>query len=553
MSKYTLLVASLAILSQAATAQVDAGSQIRQLPPPPEQPAAAPDIRIEPKAVEAEDAPTGQAVRVDALRITGNTLFSEADLTAASGFEPGGSLTLADLRSLAARISAFYNENGYFLTQAYLPPQDITAGTVTIAVVEARYGEVGIENTSNLRDGVARGLLGGLDSGDIVASAPLERRLLLLSDLPGIVVRSTLAPGSDVGTSDLKVAIEPGPRFSGSLEADNGGNRYTGTYRFGGTVNLNNAAGLGDQLSLRLLASDSGLAFGRVSYQVPVGALTLGAAYSHLKYDLGREFSNLDADGTANIGSLYASYPLIRSRDANLYALGNLEASWFSDRIGLLSTRSNKRSQTATLGLAGEVRDDFGGGGWTSGSIGWTTGNLDIRTPLDLAADAVTARSNGSFNLVQFALARQQTIAGPLSIFGSVRGQLAFDNLDSSEKMELGGAYGVRAYPEGEAFGDEGYIATAEVRLMLDSLTGSLPGRLQVFALIDYGQVDFAHDPWLVGPNSTHLSAYGAGLAWFGPDNLILRATYATRLGDQPVTSQPDRDGRAWLQIVKLF
>ena len=58
-----------------------------------------------------------------------------------------------------------------------------------------------------------------------------------------------------------------------------------------------------------------------------------------------------------------------------------------------------------------------------------------------------------------------------------MRGQLAFDNLDSSEKMELGGAYGVRAYPEGEAFGDEGYIATAEARLMLDSLTGSLPGR----------------------------------------------------------------------------
>ena len=41
--------------------------------------------------------------------------------------------------------------------------------------------------------------------------------------------------------------------------------------------------------------------------------------------------------------------------------------------------------------------------------------------------------------------------------------------------------------------------------------------------------------------------------AWFGPGNLLLRATYATRLGDQPVTSQPDRAGRAWLQIVKLF
>lgn len=553
MSKYTLLAALLAAVSQAATAQVDAGSQIRQLPPPPEQPAATPDFNIEPKPVELDTEPAGPAVQVDVLRITGNTLFSEAELAAASGFTPGSSLTLAELRQLAGRVSVFYNERGYFLTQAYLPPQEIVTGSVTIAVVEARYGEVAIANTSNLHDGVAHGLMRGVDSGDDVASAPLERRLLLLSDLPGIAVRSTLAPGSAVGTSDLTVAIEPGRRVTGSIEADNAGNRYTGTYRFGGTVNLNNAAGIGDQLSLRMLASDSSLAFGRVSYQAPIGALTVGIAYSHLRYDLGREFNSLDADGTANIGSIYASYPLIRSRDANLYALGNLDANWFSDRVGLFSTRSQKRSQTATLGLAGEARDDLGGGGWTSGSIGWTIGNLDLRTPLEFAEDAASARSDGGFNVLQLALSRQQTIAGPLSLYGSARGQLAFDNLDSSEKMELGGAYGVRAYPEGEAFGDEGYIATGEVRLMLDSVTGSLPGRLQLFGLIDYGKVDYAHEPWLPGPNSTHRSAYGAGVAWFGPDNLLLRGTYATRLDDQLVTSQPDRAGRAWFQIVKLF
>ncbi len=554
MSKYTLFVALLATLSQAAIAQVDAGSQIRQLPPPPpEQPAAIPEIQTAPRATEPDTGATGRSVVVNALHVTGQSLYSEADLTAASGFTPGASLNLAELRALAARIADYYNKRGYFLTQAYLPPQDITSGSVTIAVVEARYGEVAISNTSNLHDGVARGLLGGLDSGDLVANAPLERRLLLLSDLPGVTVHSTLAPGSAAGTSDLTVGIEPGRLITGSIEADNGGNRYTGTYRFGGTVNLNDPTGIGDRLSLRLLASDSDLAYGRLSYQLPLGALTVGAAYSHLKYGLGREFANLDADGTADIASLYASYPLVRSRDANLYALVNLDANWFTDRIGLLATRSDKRSQTATLGLSGEARDHFGGGGWTSGSLGWTTGNLDLRTPLDRAADAITAHSNGSFNYLQFALSRQQTLAGPLSLYGSVRGQLAFDNLDSSEKMELGGAYGVRAYPEGEAFGDEGYIATAEARLMLDSLTGSLPGRLQLFGFVDHGQVDYAHRPWLGGSNRTHRSGYGGGLAWFAPDNLILRATYATRLGDQLVTSQPDHAGRFWFQMVKLF
>jgi hemolysin activation/secretion protein len=480
-------------------------------------------------------------------------LFPEQELIAASGFTPGSSLTLAELRALAARISAFYNERGYFLTQAYLPAQDISAGAVTIAILEGRYGQISLHNNSHLHDSVARRTLGGLDSGDIVESAPLERRLLLLSDIPGVVVRSTLAPGSAVGTSDLDVAIEPGRRISGSVEADNAGNRYTGAWRAGGTIDLNDPTGIGDRLSLRVLGSPSGLAYGRLSYQAPIGALTVGVAYSHLRYDLGREFSSLDADGTADIASLYASYPLIRSRDTNLYALGSIEAHWFTDRIRLIDSSSSKRSQTATIGLAGDSRDHLGGGGWTTASLGWTFGNLDIRNPLDRAIDDLTARSNGHFNALRFAASRLQTLSGPLSLYASVRGQLAFDNLDSSEKMELGGAYGVRAYPEGEAYGDQGVIATAEARLMLGHWTGPLPGQLQLIAFVDAGRVDYAHNPWFDGPNHANRSGYGAGLNWFGPDNLIVRATYAHRFGDQMATSEPDHAGRFWLQIVTLF
>jgi hemolysin activation/secretion protein len=309
MSTRLLFTAALLASSQGVFAQQipNAGTQLRQIPPAPEQAPNAPIFRVEPRTAEAETGPAGATVQVDQLHLTGQTLFSEAELIAASGFAPGSRLSLGDLRMLAAHVAAFYNERGYFLTQAYLPPQDISAGSVTIAVVEGRYGEVALHNRSHLRDSVARRTLSGLDSGDVVASAPLERRLLLLSDLPGIVVRSTLAPGSAVGTSDLAVAIDPGRRISGSVEADNGGNRYTGAWRLGGTIDLNDPTGIGDRLSLRLLGSPSGLAYGRIAYQAPLGALTMGIAYSHLRYDLGREFRSLDADGTADIASLYDS------------------------------------------------------------------------------------------------------------------------------------------------------------------------------------------------------------------------------------------------------
>jgi hemolysin activation/secretion protein len=424
---------------------------------------------------------------------------------------------------------------------------------VTIAVVEGRYGKVDLRNRSGLSDGAARRILSGLDSGDPVANAPLERRLLLLSDIHGVRVKSTLAPGTEIGTSNLIVDIARGRTVSGSVESDNAGNRYTGAYRLGGSVNFNNPIGMGDQLSLRLLGSTGGLAYGRAAYQAPIGNATVGAAFTHLRYALGREFDVLDADGSADIFSLFGSYPLIRSRRMNLNALAAADYRLLEDRIGLVSSESDKTVRAMTLGLGGDSRDDLGGGGWTAFSAGLTFGRLGLKSPAERAADALTARSQGGYGKLQFSVARLQTIGGPFSLYGAVRGQLAFDNLDSSEKMELGGAYGVRAYPEGESYGDQGYIATAEARLLLSRWTGSLPGRLQLIAFVDAGEVRFAHDPWFAGSNSASRSAYGAGLVWDGPNGLVARASYARKLGDAPATSAPDRSGRFWLQVTNLF
>jgi hemolysin activation/secretion protein len=549
-----MTVAALVIAPPAYAQQIpSAGTQLQQIPPAPATPPRDPLLTLPSAPPAAAVTPGGPRIRIDALHVSGATLYPESTLIAASGIVTGSELDLADLRAAAARIATFYNKRGYFLARAYLPPQDIQGGSITIAVIEGRYGKVGINNASNLHDGVALGVLRGLDAGDIVASAPLERRLLLLSDIPGIAVSSTLSPGATQGSSDLTVAITPGRRVTGSVEADNAGNRYTGAYRAGGTVNLNDATGLGDMLSLRVLASTEGLAYGRASWQVPIGNLTVGAAFAHFRYDLSHEFAPLKAHGTADIASLYASYPLVRSRRANLYAVADVSAKWFDDRADLTATRSRKASQAVTLGFNGNIRDSIGGGGWSVFSLGWTMGDLDLRSPLDRAADALTAHSAGTFNKVQFSVARLQAIAGPLSLYGAVRGQLAFDNLDTSEKMELGGAYGVRAYPEGEAYGDQGYIATAEARLMLSEGNAKFPGHLQLIAFVETGEVDYAKHPWFATSNHSTRSGYGAGLVWMAPDNFTLRATYARKIGSTAATSAPDRDGRFWFQVAKTF
>lgn len=542
-------------LSQSAFAQsVGAGGVIQQIPQAPTLQKSPPNLPSRQGQPSTSPLPAGPKFLVNALRVSGATHFSEAELIAATGFKPGSELSLADLRAFAAKITEFYNQAGYFVAQAYLPPQDVKNGTVTLAVIEGRYGKVSLDNRTKVSDRVFNDVLDGLNSGDPVVADPLERRLLIISDIPGVEVNSTLAPGSEVGSSDLTVGVTPGAPVTGSVEADNAGNPYTGVYRVGGTVNFNEPLGIGDVLSARILASTTGgMKYGRASYQAQVEDGTVGVAYTYFDYKLGRQFSSLNATGTEQIASLYGSYPIIRSYDDNLYGLIDFDSRTFQDKIGALSSVTDRQVWVVSPGIRGDFHDMFGGGGWNFYSLIASFGTLDIQSPLARAADAATARTNGSYAKLYFSAARLQHLTDSLSLYGYVRGQIASKNLDINEKMELGGAYGVRAYPEGESFGDEGYIATLEARLLLPRWIDGLPGDMQLIGFADTGAVTFNKDPWYVGSNSTSRSGAGVGIVWAEANNFSLSVTGAWRLGNQHATSAPDRFGGFWVQGVKYF
>jgi hemolysin activation/secretion protein len=560
MMKKRLFTVALLALSQSAFAQTlpQGGSQIQQIPPQPVPQKAVPDIRVEPGATPAIPAADQVKILVKSLRVTGQTLYSEAELVALTGFSPGGELTLSELRGMASKIADHYRRNGYFVAQAYLPPQDIKEGAVTITVLEGRYGSVTLRNQTNLSDTLANGLLDGLNSGDTIAIAPLESRLLLLSDIPGVNVKSTLIPGASVGASDLIVDVTPGQRVTGSLEADNAGNRYTGEYRVGGTVNINNPTGHGDVASLRVLTSGQGLKYGRASYQTQVGKATVGVAYSALEYRLGKEFAPLQANGTIEIVSLYGSYPLIRSRNTNLYALIGFDAWTFQDKVDATSTVTDKKAKVGMASLYGNHRDNFGGGGLSRYSLTLTSGDIDIETPAALAADQAVPgpHTNGNFQKLGFNAVRLQSVTETISLYAAINGQFASKNLDISQKMGLGGMYAVRAYPVGEAYSDEGYVVNLEARLLLPKFSASLPGQMHLIGFADTGTGTRDKNEWRAGPNRRTLSGAGVGLSWADYNNFVVNAYWAHKLGNAAATSVPasvDTNNRFWIQGVKYF
>lgn len=550
--------AVLALTQSIALAQQvpSAGSQMRQIPPSPVPQQVPPRINVEQGAqpdAAASPAAASASIKVNSLRVSGAQAYSEAALLALTGFRAGSELTVAQLNAMALTIEQEYRRNGYFVAQAYLPAQDIKDGVVTIVVMEGHYGQVGLKNQTNMSDGRVGAFLAGINSGDTVTREPLENRLLLLSDVPGVNVKSTLAPGAAPGTSDLLVDVMPGQKVTGSIDADNAGSRYTGESRIGATVNINQPFGLGDVASLRVLTSGDGLKYGRASYQLMLGRATVGAAYSKLDYKLGKEFDSLHAKGTAEIAGVYASYPLIRSRDTNLYGQLSYDDKTFQDKVQVASIVNDKKVRAATIGVYGDHRDSFGGGGLSGYSLALTSGDLDIRTADVRAFDALTARSNGSYQKLGFSATRLQSVSESVSLYGAINGQLASKNLDVSERMELGGVNGVRAYPEGEAYADQGYVLNLEARLQLPPLPSNIPGQLQLIGFVDTGTVSLNKNQWAAGDNKRTLSGAGIGLSWADNANFVVRTYYARKLGGGMATSAPDKGGRFWIQAVKYF
>lgn len=539
--------ASLLSLSVMAATLPDAGQSQQNIDQRPLQLPGKQRLELNlPDAPSTEAKAGGPSLQVKGFTLQGNSAIASEELLALLADLQGRTVSLGELQVGANRITQRYRERGYPLARAYLPAQEIDGGVVQIAVMEGRYGEVGLNNSSRVSD-AALAPINALKSGDAVRSAPLERSLLLLSDTPGVEVKSTLKPGASVGASDLLVDVQPGPLLSGSIDADNYGNRFTGEYRLGGTLNVNSPLGLGDRLSVRAMGSDEDQQYGRIAYQLPIGpwSTQVGVAYSDMDYELAKNFDELKAHGNARITSLFASQPLVRSRDFSLYAQLQFDDKRLKDDIDLFDSKSDKRSRVVIATLNGNSRDDLFGGGVNSFALAWSQGSLNIDGALNQAIDDLSAGTQGRFHKLNPSLVRLQRLTDRFSLYTQLQGQWADGNLDSSEKISLGGAYGVRAYPQGEASGDQGWLANLELRYALTDAW-----QLSTFA--DHGQVRLNKDTWSDGENHRSLSAAGVGASW-AVHGWQVNAVAAWKIGNDDPQSDVDRSPRLWAQVVRFF
>lgn len=470
-----------------------------------------------------------------------------------------------DLSELTYKITKYLREEkGFLLSRAYLPEQDITQGTVTIAIIPVRLdGEVFVDNQSSVNSDMIRKIARkAIPADQTLLLQDVERAVLLISDLPATTARAFLDKGEAPGTSRISIETTEGRWMTGSLLADNFGNRYTGMIRRTAQAAFSNSLHQGDLLQVSYVNAEE-LNQGMMKFSMPLfsNGTSLDLSYAGFRYEVGGKLEDLRAKGSAHTTLASLRYPVRRTRKSSLWIGTAYGFDTFEDKLDSVVS-SDRNVNTGKLFLTGNFYDRFASGGLTSFQLSLVPGSVDISD--GESDDAAGAQTDGDFFKAAYSLARLQKISRNSSLLVSARGQFSNGNLDSSQKIILGGPTGVRAYPVGEASGDEGHILSLEHRIDLPFMPEW--AQTQFFGFIDAGFIRLHKDTWtnsvtnISGKNHYWLTGAGPGFAIEKKGVYNLQFSYAHKIGKNVGRSTSDNDadnrhddGRYWVQFTLWF
>jgi hemolysin activation/secretion protein len=510
-----------------------------------------------PAAVEEEQGPK---VVIHTFQFEGNKIISDEELRAALASLTDKEITISELQSATGIIASLYRQKGYLAT-ATLPDQDITEGVVKVVIQEAIFGRVKFDGQYNKDfkrvkpQVITRFIDGSVEAGKPLDQEKLDAAMIEVNKLAGIHVTSTLQAGEAEGATDVLLNVKDQPLLSSYLSFDNTGSRQTGRDKALANLTLASPLGYGETLNLTGLHTE-GSDYGKVGVSVPVGVhgLIVGASASTMSYDVvASESAGLGLRGHTSTFAATAQYPLLKTNNGSLGLTFEADKKNFVNQSAAQGVVSNYDLQVFSMVLSGDFSDNFLSGAITSASLDLGAGYVNLNGSANQSTDAAGPNTQGSYSRLRWNINRNQFLLDSLALSLTGSGQFADSNLDSSEKLYLGGSSGVRAYPTSEGGGSEGYLVNAELRKYL-------PHDLSVATFVDYGFIkQYQNNTNAAGAaiaalNDYHLSGYGLTASWQGPYNTSLKATYAHRFGNNPnpTSTGNDQSGDRVLDVFWL-
>jgi hemolysin activation/secretion protein len=430
----------------------------------------------------------------------------------------GKKVSQADLAAIAAAVSDVYRAAGFRLSRAIVPPQDIQGGQLRIQVIEGSITELALKGDGAEQFGV-RPMLGAVLTERPSRLATLERQLLLINGRPGVQIEDTaieeIGPAS--GDFRLILSLKTWHVFT-SLGVDNLGSSSVGPCQSYGTAAFNSYLAPGDSLVLNLSTTPGDprqLAFGRLSYDVPVGTdgARIGASgyYSEVRPgDYRRLYSdNIKTESFEIRGSIV---PLQSQKSSlTLTAAAGFTNATENDVFGPIYA---DRIRTASLTSDYRLQDSFGGTNYLT--VNYRQG-LDILGASQRDDDYLSRYGASSkFSALNFWFTRYQTLTDAWSLKLAAAGQTASGPLFTSQQFYLGGIAFGRGYGSAEISGDNGLAGSAELRFDQKTSLRYLSG-YQLYGFVDSGVA------WNDGyrlSDGLSLTSAGGGVRFFLADGL---------------------------------
>jgi len=495
-----------------------------------------------------------KTIFVKTFYISGIHALKEEELHALVLEEENKEHTLASLEKTASLLTKYYREKGYFVARAYIPKQSMKEGIIEIAVIEGNYGALKLQNSSLVNDRILQGMLDDIKDENVVSTDTLERAMLIINDTPGAkVTRADVKPGTELGTSDFLIQASETKPYNAYIVGDNYGSRYTGEYRTSIGVSANSPFGWGDKIGINgLLSTKTDLRNGKVYYNFPLMSNGLRGEVSAAKttYSLAEEYDALDAIGNATTLEASLIYPLIRTQAETLNLTLSYDNKHMKDEIRSTNTVTKKESNALNLGANyTETSSLFGLPSGTNASLIFTFGHLSFDNADALVIDQAGAKTDGGYSKVVATLEKSLAFDETYSMTGSLRLQKALGgkNLDGSEDFSLGGAYGVRAFPDGELSAENGYIAGLELFYALPSYE-SITSKASIFA--DSGYAKMENSTGATEPRQ--LSDMGLGYQ-ASYKEFFAKAQLARVIGGSDVKSEPNYQNKFLLQLGWVY
>ncbi|WP_343725262.1 ShlB/FhaC/HecB family hemolysin secretion/activation protein [Herbaspirillum huttiense] len=442
-----------------------------------------------PALSEDQHADQGDAttVSIAGFKLVGQTVFDEKRLLEVARAQ-SGEYRFAQLEAVAALITNFYRDHGYLVAQAVIPAQQVKDGIVEIRVLEGKLESAltVVTTDKTVQDAIERiyaavvcpkpalATTEAQCEGTIATDVLIDRIVLLSRENTGMKVFGSLAAGTQSGYTRLTLNAQPQRRVTGEVTVDNSGGASTGRWHAQGHIVAQSLLYTGDALDLLAGTSNTpeSFKFFQLDYSVPVSAegWRVGANLAQTQYSLSEAFSALQQNGISRSVGLYARYPLLLKEDARTDLTFALKGGRLSDNNKAFS---NPRTYwQGSADLAGRLEDRWlgtpaitlWGGRWEHGDVRVTDANRALE-------DASLLKTAGTFNRLTLRGSREQGLGGQWSLFGAVTGMAGDKNLDPYFKFSLGGPYGVRAYPAGEASGDQGALGSVELRYAIAPVT----------------------------------------------------------------------------------